>query len=513
MKKYLYLLMAAVMLISCTACNTGPVTSGDTSSKPYEQTDSSTSVTIDDNDGFESEAESFIDNSSTLTPASSSIDHPSSNTSTTTPTSSSTESSIDYHEDAFSKLNNPDLHILCHFSQEQYRDQIKEGSLPNMLWHIRSDFQRKYGGKVTIEYVPFNEMITKTVAMQKAGKAPDIIQNGDQFFPSTAVQKVVQPLEQLVDSNGNKVSFDKSLWSAETLSAFKYNGKTYAISDPTYKPTLTFIYFNETMFKKEGLTSPKELYKQGKWNWAEFEKACKKLAKSRNGTLIQKSFSTYTIPSLFMISNNASILTFDSAGKAKANLTDDKVMSTLQFLYDALQPVEKGGFMDYKGPETFQADFANGILGMQAGVAPTANVTFDWDLVPMPVGPDNKENRLASAVYGFSIPTGAKNPEGAMAYIYFMSNPKYMEENKAAYIKSLSGQTAGKIDTAKGQWNYENYIMNSNLKYASAMDRNFSGAFTLYWNICMDMANGDKPATIAAKYQQSLQAALDTTYG
>jgi len=151
------------------------------------------------------------------------------------------------------------------------------------------------------------------------------------------------------------------------------------------------------------------------------------------------------------------------------------------------------------------------------GNPPPDTVKFDWDAVPIPVGPDNKSTKLVAQIFGYGIPTGSKNPEGALAFLYMMNDPKYINLNKDSTVKMLSGFTGGKPDASKGIWNFDNYRNPfgpaKNLPVNVAMDRNFSDVWTVYWNICDELSKGDKAATVAAKYQKIVQSYLDKSYG
>lgn len=435
------------------------------------------------------------------------------------PISGVTSASVSYNTEEFPTLAKPNLSIIHTVSNDEYKALLKKGQT-DPIWATVADFKIKYGGTVKVTVVPFGSLVDKTINLQNSGAAPDLLFLSDQNFPSTAVTKVVQAMEDLKDITGKKIDYRKKLWSELVMNSFKYGGKTYAIQGKSALPFISLIYYNETMFKQAGLVTPKSLYKQGKWSWDEFEKAARKLTKKTAGasTYDVLGFATWTmIPSLFTQSNNTAVVKLDSNGKYIANLNDSKVMNTLNFLYDAFQSADKGGYMDINAGLSFESDFPAGKVAMIYGNPPPATVKFDWDCVPFPYGPDNTTKKSPSQLFGYGIPTGSKNPEGALAFLYMLNDPKYTKPNVVSTVNLLSGYTNLKPDQAKGQWNYENYRnpfgAAKNVPTYVAMDRNFSEVWTLYWNICQDLAAGDKAATVSARYQPVLQASLEKSYG
>lgn len=427
---------------------------------------------------------------------------------------------IIYKEDEFKTLANSNIKIMHTVSNDEYKALLKKGQT-DVIWATANDFKIKYGGKVTVVVVPYGSLIDKTINLQNSGQAPDLVFLADNSFPSTAVTKVVQAMEDLKDSTGKKVDFRKSLWSPLTMEAFQYGGKTYAINYKSSMPWISIMFYNETMFKQAGLTTPKELYKQGNWTWENFEKAGKKLTKTKPGSneIDVLGFATWNFhPSLFTQTNDTSIIKLDSNGKYISNINDPRVVATFNFLHDAFQSPDKGGYMNLNSGLTFDADFPAGKIAMvYSNTPPPSTAKFDWDCVPMPYGPDNAAKKLASQIFGYGIPTGSKNPEGALAFMYMMNDPKYVKPNVESTISFLSGFTNLAPDRSKGEWNYENYRNSlgaaGKLPTKSAMDRNFSDVYTIYWNMLTDLGTGDMPATVIAKYAPVLQAALEKSYG
>ncbi len=520
--KWISVIIILALMISIAGCKpkVPPVDSSDDSKSESssseissQETSSDIETSAESSDVSDSESGSVSEDSSQESSA-----DPTSGpaaTSTPAPTPKPTEP---FNEEAFATIANGNLSIVHHVSQDEYRTLVAKGQT-DAIWATATDFEKKYGGRVRITVVPFANLVSRTISMQSANNAPDLLATTDQSFPSTATSKVLQPLDDLKDASGKKLDFQKSLWSPLVLEAFKYGGKYYAFAGLNALPTFSLIFYNESMFKQERLTLPKELYKQGKWNWAEFQKAARALTKSSEADQYEQiGFATWTlIPSLFALANDTAIVRVDATGKYNANLNDAKMISTLNFLSDAFKAPDQGGFMSLQAGLSFESDFPAGKVAMiHANIVPDT-IKFDWDVVPMPYGPDNKDKKLAAQIFGHGIPTGSKNPEGALAFVHMMNDPKYSAPNVESTKKALSGNTNGRPDPNKGTYNYDNFRNPAGpanqLKAVVSMDRNFSDVWTIYWNICQELEEGIPPATVAATYQTQVQSLLDRSYG
>lgn len=125
--------------------------------------------------------------------------------------------------------------------------------------------------KLEIQSIPAN-YYQKIQTMISGKKAPDLMWLSQEYIPMYAKLGV---LVDITDKAENDEEVNLSNYYEGPLNTAKYNGKLYGlpwISQPVV------LYYNEDMFKKEGLEVP-----NGNWKWEDFEEAAKKLTKDTNG--------------------------------------------------------------------------------------------------------------------------------------------------------------------------------------------------------------------------------------
>ena len=127
---------------------------------------------------------------------------------------------------------------------------------------IIEGFTKKTGIKVQfIEYsqYTYQESVTTSIVNKDA---PDVAIAG--VFPSSL--QMFQPMNNMIDINDD-------FWDPAALEYLSVNGKVYAVNG-TYScwNGVELVYFNKALFNNNGITSPEEYYKAGKWSWENFEK-------------------------------------------------------------------------------------------------------------------------------------------------------------------------------------------------------------------------------------------------
>lgn len=331
------------------------------------------------------------------------------------------------------KLENPDVSILFWegFEKEWFYEPIKT-------------FEQKYGGKVSIVETVWKEIETKIIAMVTAGDAPDIVFWSRNHMPKYAINGILQPIDDYIDIND-------PIWDGarDIMEQFRYNGKLYGVA--TFPQTF-FVYYNKTMFENNGVKTPMEYYKEGKWDWKTFEEVATKLTMDtlRSGKIDQ--FGAYSWEnSVFVISNGGDIVSFEDDGGIKLTLNDPKVIEALQFTQDA---VLKHKYMPAQIDRS--AAFIQGRLAMNIDRTTFAmsdlkdgDMKDEWDIVPCPKGPSVEKPVYAANAPHWGITNGAKNPEGAAVLLYLRQ--KNENENLQAYLKETFNdeQTALILEMAK----------------------------------------------------------------
>ena len=344
-------------------------------------------------------------------------------------------------------------------------------------------FEEKYGGKVEVIYAAWGEMLNTVTALQQSGEAPDLFEVYDETMYSVILSGVAQSLDAYTtDADYSYYDVDKSL--------FSWKGSTYAIP---LKPYAFYIMFNRDLFDMEGLDAPDELFRQGKWNWSTFRDVCKALTKTVDGETSQLAYGSYedTILS-FMYANGCSLLNVDTEnGTVTANIESAAVQATINYLIELKDCFVYGNDM--------WGWFDNGNMAMIRGKEFPVDLPFEVGMVPFPTGDNYEGKNLVCYPQGMAVPTGAKNPEGAVAFMRVVNELQQTVGNQ---------KEANRI----GQENYD-LIYAEDVKYVYAYDKGLNDIGTIISSIVNYINDGVPAATIAANMLSEIQAEINLMYG
>ncbi len=131
---------------------------------------------------------------------------------------------------------------------------------------VKQAFKKKYG--ITLQYksVAQTGYLQSILAMINSGNAPDVIKDCD-FWPGFI--QIAQPLENA------KIDLTLGLWDQEHLKQSEVNGKHYSLASTSLGQNITICYYNKKLLQNNGIRTPEEYQKIGKWNFDAFEQIMK----------------------------------------------------------------------------------------------------------------------------------------------------------------------------------------------------------------------------------------------
>ena len=309
---------------------------------------------------------------------------------------------LDQVEGLPDKLEDPNIKIVYWYNPKQYAVDIrKQADVYDPILEAIPYFEEKYGGKVTVIYSAWGDMLETVTSLQNAGDAPDLFEIYDETLYSVILSGVAQNL----DNYTSDLDFNYYKINKET---FQWKGSYYAIP---LKPYAFYIMYNKDLFELEGLDDPATMYREGKWNWSTFRDVCKRLTKTTDGELSQVAYGSWedTILS-FMYANGGSLLNIDTkTGEVTSNLGAVKTQNTINYLIELKDCFIYGNDM--------WGWFDNGAMAMIRGHEYPVDFPFDTGMVPFPTGDDYQGKNLVVYPQGMAVPSGAKNPEGAVAFM------------------------------------------------------------------------------------------------
>ena len=206
-----------------------------------------------------------------------------------------------------------------------------------------------------------------------------------------------------------------------------FNGKHY-IAAIEAMPTYACVY-NRTTINENGYDDPAELFAQGKWDWDVFTEMCTDFTDADqdkyalDGYWYNKALSeTSGVPMIGL-----------KDGQLVQNMSDPAIEKVQERMYN----LQKNGVVFPRAENNWKprGDGANGEglgsyltlfipIGLYAIECPPESCKPFGDIeagevmfVPMPKDPDSDKTYISAKVHGYSICTGAKNPEGVAAFL------------------------------------------------------------------------------------------------
>ena len=292
---------------------------------------------------------------------------------------------------------------------------------------ILDKVSKKYG--VTINYldkVPGNLQ----QSILSGAPAANVISIQDYHYISWMNAGVAADLTAAMKKTG--ITFKESWYKSSATKVGNLNGKQYAFNADIYEPML--LVYNKRLLQESGLSDPIELYNSGKWTFDKLGEYLKKLKKtSSDGTVIVNGLGIPSGPSLvsMLVSMNACDMVVLKDGNMKANLSDSKIKTALEY-YSKWRNVDKtiAGSVDWKAAYT---DFSKGNIGMVLATKyifdnmNDNNMTDAVGVIPFPYGPNASANTEYSYTQLF-LNVIPKSEQKNADKILFVMNEVYKEQ-------------------------------------------------------------------------------------
>lgn len=279
-------------------------------------------------------------------------------------------------------------------------------------------FEETYGGKIDYIEVAWGDRITKLSALIQSGDSPDIVVPEDNTFPHYITKNLYQDMTDYID-------ISTPLWAgmADLIKSFEWNGKRYYVPF-TAEASPNWLVYNETLFNELGLDLPRDLYAGGEWDWNTFKSIMMQfMDRAPDAICGYYGLSGYD----FILSTGTPLIGMED-GKLVNNIKSQSVERAANFL-DELRKQGLTYFGDgmwSNEPEPL-ANGASAFLGV--GVWRFTGYCkdypdMDFNLVPYPRDPNADEYYMGVSTFGYLVPNGSKNIEGAAEFINMVRRTK-----------------------------------------------------------------------------------------
>jgi len=219
-------------------------------------------------------------------------------------------------------------------------------------------------------------------------------------------------------------------YNASATEAFTVNGNIFGlVSDLTFDPSTVYaVYYNKTLVKKYNLSSPIELYKNGKWDYDGMFDISKELTAAAADLDIPAGAvysigidkeSNDVINGLF-ISSGSKYFTVRPYNYPAVNFSNEKTLNFIDTVSKIFSPSWESGMTNFlNSGESVQTDaFKNGnILFSVSKLDIIPSITdsdFDWGILPVPALNGDYDVRFSSTdrdALCISILKGTRNTE------------------------------------------------------------------------------------------------------
>lgn len=309
-----------------------------------------------------------------------------------------------------SLLKNANIVYLTDWKEEDARNPEKNTILAAAI----KNYEDKYNGKISFVYSPYSEKQGKLTAMLAAGTPPDVYEPVD-GFPQFSVNGFAQPIDDLINLRD-------SMWKdvKDAYDATEWLGKHNFVV--ISKGPKDVVWYNKLLFKKNELSTPYDLYKQGNWNWNTFRDLAIKLTQDTDGDGVIDQWGMSTEPeSIIGTTGNDLVKVNGKVGTIENNLKNTDVINAFTFFqqagpakYNIIQPSLNG----------YMTDFAKGKLAMTIGANwaatrwwPDMMKRGECSFVPAPRYPNLDNYYVGGYADLWMIPKGALNPKGAADFL------------------------------------------------------------------------------------------------
>lgn len=448
MKRLLICACIMAMLAGVTACNTTPAES-------EVSTESSASSTAEDSSTDMDDSSADVVNSDSSEPdtPSSSEDNSAASTTggkgnnpATTTTKSTKAPTVDDIPDVV-----PPPSIPTGDTKFYEKLNLKGATLKKLTWYdpgdaekkIDSDYAKIINCKFQYVRVEWGQMQNRVAASIVSNDPIDIGWMHGADFPSAVIRNNYQDITKYCLSNAayDKNHPEKGGLDIENMQRYSWGGKMYGFVGifDTYDFNYQVVYYNKKMIKDADLTDPLTLYKQGKWDWDTYYDYAKKftdISKNRYGIA---NYGQGVLGKIWVYANDTQLVHYVN-GKPTSNITDPKVINAMKFykkLTNGNTRVSDPGASTntfVTGQSVFHIQMLSAFNDLYDQMS--ASVKNNWDLVPIPLGPDNKTGSYPGSWLGaYALTRGSKKGDAVAGWFIYMSQVGKTESYSDKFTK------------------------------------------------------------------------------
>ena len=290
-------------------------------------------------------------------------------------------------------------------------------------------FEKKYGINVQIDFVAQGEYAQKIIGWIAADKAPDVFIETEEWPATLGIADSIDAM---------KIDTTDPIWDQATFKNTTVNGKIYGLNTVgCVWSEADCVFYNKKLMQDNNITTPKEYYEAGNWNFATLKKCLQdcKAAGFKGG---------YIYPDALAASLGAGWVKFEN-GKMVNTSTDSMFLKVYQYVAE----LNKEGLL-----VDGTSYFLNGDVGICVenafGLKKTGQfAAMNQDYLDYTYLPDydaNTKAQPAGITRFYGVCKKAKNPVAAGIFLrYYLDasnydlNKTFLSTDAATFFFKLTG--------------------------------------------------------------------------
>lgn len=308
-----------------------------------------------------------------------------------------------------------------------------KGTTVKVLWwqplmdsekKVIKEFENKTGMKVEVKNTTnagtYGEFISASLA---AKEGFDIAMFNNIDFPGRPTN-YFQPLNNIKGFDINDAAWDKAVMDTQKIKGNYYGVNINGSNHTEY----ICMFFNESMFKKRGVKTPREYWEAGNWNWDTFLDCAKAMTYKENGVQVYgyvnrgAGYITYWTQAA-----GTDFIKFDG-NKFTSNLSDAKLLETIKYYNEFGSKLKVMDSNTTWGIPSFRQGEAAMHSVISYAMRKDSSTKFNQmtdtiDAVPFPMPKGAKQVAIVDSTL-FGVLKGAKNAEGAIQFLRYFLDPK-----------------------------------------------------------------------------------------
>lgn len=269
------------------------------------------------------------------------------------------------------------------------------------------------GSKVIVSKVVsrsrVNDVLSECIQSDNSPDLVDVPQDGFSYKMSYMYEDI---------SANMNISAPQWQFFSDYISAFAINSKHYFYP---WKAEIAQerLYYNRALFQQYGIADPAEQWAAGEWTWDAF------LAAVNAFTAAGGALGVYgdNLSAGFVLSAGAPVITRGDSGEFVSGISSESIERAVVWLNDNIY--QTGLYSPACGEydETSAMPAAIGLAAFRAADSGEFSRycrdygEYDICSVPYPRDPESAEGAYSVELFGYLVPTGAKNVQGACCFI------------------------------------------------------------------------------------------------